>query len=61
MLTNYKCFVETHLDYGDIIYDQASDNSFHQKIESLQCNAALANTGAIRGTSREKNYQELSL
>ena len=53
--------METHLDYGDIIYDQASDNSFHQKIESLQCNAALAITGAIRGTSREKNYQELSL
>ena len=61
LLTIYKCFVRTHLDYGDIIYDQAFNNSFHQKIESLQYNAALAITGAIRGTSREKNYQELGL
>ena len=61
LLTIYKCFVRTHLDYGDIIYDQAFNNSFHQKIESLQYNAALAITGAIRGTSREKNYQELVL
>ena len=42
LLTIYKCFVGTHLDYGDIIYDQAFSNSFHQKIyqglglESLQ-------------------------
>ena len=60
LLTIYKCFVRTHLDYGDIIYDQAFNNSFHQKIESLQYNAALAITGAIRGTSREKIYQELT-
>ena len=61
LLTIYKCFVRTHLDYGDIIYDEAFNNSFHQKIESLQYNAALAITSAIRGTSREKIYQELGL
>ena len=61
LLTIYKFFVRTHLDYGDIIYDQAFNNSFQQKIESLQYNAALAIAGAIRGTSREKNYQELGL
>ena len=61
LLTIYKCFVRTHLDYGDIIYDQAFNSSFHQKIESLQYNAALAITGAIRGTSREKIYQEVGL
>ena len=55
-LTIYKCTVRTHLDYGDIIYDQAFNNSFHRKIEFLQYNAALAITGAIRGTSREKIY-----
>ena len=32
-----------------------------KKIESLQDKAALAITGAIRGTSREKVYQELGL
>ena len=56
LLTIYKCFVKTHLDYGDITYDQAFKNCFHQKAESLQCNAALAITGAIRGTSRQKIY-----
>ena len=30
-------------------------------IESVQYNASLAITGAIRGTSREKLYQELGL
>ena len=61
LLTIYKCFVSTHLDYGDIIYDQAFNSSFHQKIESLQGNASLAITGAIRGMLREKIYQELGL
>ena len=61
LLTIYECFVRTHLDYGDIIYDEAFNNSFHPKIESLQYNAALAIPGAIRGTSREKIYQELGL
>ena len=43
----------------DLIYDEAFNNSFHHKIESLQYNAALATIGAITGTSREKIYQEL--
>ena len=55
----YKAFVRPHLDYGNIIYDQAQNASFHQKLESLQYNACLAITEAIRGSSREKIYQEL--
>ena len=31
------------------------------KMESIQYNAALAITGAIRGTSRQKLYQELGI
>ena len=61
LLTITKCFVRPHLDYGDIIYDQAYNLSFHQKLESIQYNDALALTGAIRGSSREKLYQELGL
>ena len=61
LLTTYKCFVGTHLDYGDIIYDQAFSNSFHQNIESLQYNAALAITDAIRGTSRVKSLSRTRL
>ena len=61
LLTIYKSFIRPHLDYDDIIYDQAYNTSFHQKLELLQCNACLAITGAIRGTSREKLYEELGL
>ena len=61
LLTIYKCFIRPHLDYEDIIYDQAYNLSFHQKLESIQYNAALALTGAIRGSSREKLCQELGL
>ena len=62
LLTIYKSFIRPpHLDYGDIIYDQAYTSSFHQKIESVLYNSALAITGAVRGTSKEKFYQELGL
>ena len=54
LITLYKASVRPHLNYGDIIYDQAHNASFHQKY-----NACLAITGAIRGSSREKIYQEL--
>ena len=50
-----------HLDYGNIVYGQAHKASFHQKLELLQYNACLVITGAIRGTSRGKLYEELDL
>ena len=55
----YRAFVSQHLDYGDIIYHNSSNATFSQRIETVQYNAALAITGAIRGTSREKLYKEL--
>ena len=55
----YRAFVRPHLDYGDIIYDNSSNATFSQMIESVQYNAALAITGAIHGSSRDKLYQEL--
>ena len=55
LLTIYKAFVRSHLDYGDVLYDQAFNNSFHAKIESIQYNTCLAITEAIRGASREKS------
>ena len=54
-------YVRPHLDYGDIIYDNSSNASLSQMIESVQYNVALAITGAIRGSSREKLYNELGL
>ena len=42
-----------------MIYDQPNLPSVANKIESVQYNAALVITGAIKGTSKEKLYQEL--
>ena len=60
-VTIYKSFLRPHLDYGDIIYDPAYNASFHQKLDSIQYNAALAITSAIRRTSKEKLYDDLGL
>ena len=59
--TIYKSFARLHLDDGDVIYDQRHNNSFYQKLKSIQYNAVLAITGAVRGSSREKVDQELGL
>ena len=61
LLTIYKTFIRSRLDYADIIYDHTYNSAFHDKLESVQYNACLAITGAIRGTSTEKIYQELGL
>ena len=61
LITIYQAFVRPHLDYGDVLYDQAFNSSFHEKLEFIQYNACLALTGAIRGISKEKLYQELGL
>ena len=61
LITIYKSLIRPHLDYGAIIFDQPENQSFCKKIESVQYNAALAITGAIQGTSREKLYKELGL
>ena len=61
LITIYKSFAGPHLDYGDIMYDQTFNESFHQRIKSIQYIAAIAISGAIRGTFSEKLYQELDL
>ena len=49
-LSTYKSFIIQHMDYGDVIYDQLSNATFSGKIKSVQYNAALAITSAIRGS-----------
>ena len=44
-----------------MIYDKPKNESFCEKLESIQCKTALAITGAMQGTSRDKIYQELGL
>ena len=50
LLTIYKIFIRSRLDCADIIYDQAYNSAFHDKLGSIQYNACLAITCAIRGT-----------
>ena len=61
LITIYKAFVRPHLDYGDIVYDEAYNVSFHHKLILIQYKACLAITGAIRDTSKEKLCQKLGL
>ena len=61
LLAIYMAFVRTHIDYGDVIYDNPGNASFSQQLESIQYSAALEITGCIRGTSRDKLYCELGL
>ena len=55
LLTIFKTFINPHLDYSYINYDQTSIILFTDTIESIQYNAAIITTGVIRDTSREKN------
>ena len=59
LVTIYKSFIRPHLDYADILFEKPRNATFSNRIESAQCNAALAIAGTIRGTSKEKLYQEL--
>ena len=61
LLTIYKSFIRPHLDYVDIVYDQPNNENFCNAIEKVQYNAALAITGAIKGTSQLKIYNELGI
>ena len=57
LLTIYMSFIRPHLDYGDITYDKTFNESFHAKLESIQCiqyNATLAINESIRGSATEK-------
>ena len=67
----YKLYVRPHLHYGDVIYHDAPNlcefsgnttlSNQMEKLESVQYSAALAVSGAWRGTCREKLYAELGL
>ena len=59
LATLYKAFIRPYLDYCDIINYKPNNMNICNKNKSLQYNAALAITGAIRGTSKEKLFQEL--
>ena len=57
----YSIFLRLHLDYCYVIYDKLCNEKFIETLESIQYNATLATTDAIKGTSKEKLYNELGL
>ena len=61
LITIYKAFLRPLTDYGDIIFDEPHNESFCEKLETVQYKLALVITGTIQGTSRKKIYQELGL
>ena len=61
LITIYNAFVRPHLDYDNVLYDQPNNESLSQKIKSVQYNATLAITGAFKGASQMKLYNELGL
>ena len=61
LLTTYKSFIRPIVDYCDFIYDKPHNGSFCNNLEKLQHNDALSITGAIKGASMLKFYEELGL
>ena len=61
LIAIYKAFVRPGLDSGDILYDQAFNLSFHQKLESTQYSANLAITRAIHSFSRKQDLLRAKL
>ena len=58
----YKLYVRTHLDYGDNIYhkhDPDKQLNFTEQLEQTQYKAALAVSGAWKGTNRSRLLEEL--
>ena len=46
--TSYKSIMKPHLDYDDVMFDEAYNNSFQQRLESFQYKALLAITGVLK-------------
>ena len=61
LLTIYKSFIRPNIDYADIIYNKPSNESLKRKIKMVHYNASLIITGAFKGSSHDKIYQELGL
>ena len=49
-LTIYKSFVRPNLNYADIIYDKPFNESFKNKLETVQYRTALVISEAFKGT-----------
>ena len=53
----YKSFIMPHFDFGDVIWDNCS-NDLSNQLETLHLEALRIIVGAVRGTNHAKLYQE---
>ena len=60
LLFIYKTFIKSQFGYAEIIYGQAYNSALHDKLESIQYNACLVITSALRGTLTEKKLPRTS-
>ena len=61
LLTIYKSLVRPNLDCTDVIQDKPFNEYFKTKSKMNQCRAALVITWTIKGSSRDRFYQEIGL
>ena len=59
-MTIYKDFIRPHLDFGDVLYDQANNTYIPSKLEIAQYNARLL-AAVIYGTWNKELCQEFGL
>ena len=59
LFTNPKSFMQPHLDYSDIIYDQSNNLNLYNKSDTCLYNVALANISTIRDSLKERLHKEL--
>ena len=52
LLTIYKSFTRSHLDYADVVYHQSYKLPFYEKLESIQYNAKQHCIGCSRCCKR---------
>jgi hypothetical protein len=55
--TMYKSFILPQLDYADVVWNNCSQK-LSEDLESLQLDAIRTITGAVRGTSHQKLYND---
>ena len=61
LLTIHKSFVQPHLDYGDIIYDNPVNESLINNLEKVPYQACQTVTVAIQDTLHESLYKTFGL
>ena len=61
LISTTKAFLRPHLNYHDVVYDKPCIEKLIDTLELIHYNATLAVTDAIRGTSKEKLFNELGL